>query len=62
VIAREKQRKQLGGGTISDGETRAKNASGNGSLGFVLLRAIVRFSGKKPQVDHFFCRDGKMHV
>jgi hypothetical protein len=30
VIAREKQREQLGSGTIADGETRAKNASGNG--------------------------------
>jgi hypothetical protein len=27
--AREKQREQLGGGAIADGETRAKNASGN---------------------------------
>jgi hypothetical protein len=26
VIAREKQRSQLGGGTIADGETDAKNA------------------------------------
>jgi hypothetical protein len=30
VITREKQRDQLGGGAIADGETRAKNASGNG--------------------------------
>jgi hypothetical protein len=30
VIAREKQREQLGGGAIADGGTRAKNASGNG--------------------------------
>jgi hypothetical protein len=37
--AREKQREQLGGGAIADGETRAKNASGNGS--FVSLK--VRF-------------------
>jgi hypothetical protein len=28
VIAREKQRDQLSGGAITDGETRAKNASG----------------------------------
>jgi hypothetical protein len=32
VIAREKQREQLGGGAITEGETRAKNASGNGPL------------------------------
>jgi hypothetical protein len=32
VIAREKQREQLGSGAIADGETRAKNASGNGPL------------------------------
>jgi hypothetical protein len=32
VIAQEKQRDQLGGGAITDGETRAKNASGNGPL------------------------------
>jgi hypothetical protein len=32
VIAREKQRKQLGGGTIADGETDAKNASVDGPL------------------------------
>jgi hypothetical protein len=30
VIVREKQREELGGGAIADGETRAKNASGNG--------------------------------
>jgi hypothetical protein len=30
VIAREKQRSQLGGGTIADGETDAKNASVDG--------------------------------
>jgi hypothetical protein len=32
VIAREKQREQLGSGAIADGETRAKNATGNGPL------------------------------
>jgi hypothetical protein len=32
VIAREKQRDQLGGGAITDGETQAKIASGNGPL------------------------------
>jgi hypothetical protein len=31
-LPREKQRKQLGGGAIADGETGAKNASGNGPL------------------------------
>jgi hypothetical protein len=30
VIAREKQRKQLGSGAIADGETDAKNASVDG--------------------------------
>jgi hypothetical protein len=30
VILREKEREQLGGGAIADGETRAKIASGNG--------------------------------
>jgi hypothetical protein len=30
VISREKQRSQLGGGTIADGETDAKNASVDG--------------------------------
>jgi hypothetical protein len=30
VIAREKQRKQFGGGAIADGETDAKNASVDG--------------------------------
>jgi hypothetical protein len=29
VIAREKQKEQLGRGAIADGETQAKNASGN---------------------------------
>jgi hypothetical protein len=32
VIAREKQRHQLGGGAITDGTTDAKNASGDGPL------------------------------
>jgi hypothetical protein len=32
VIAREKHRKQLGGGAITDGETDAKNASVYGPL------------------------------
>jgi hypothetical protein len=32
VIAREKQRKMLGGGAITDGTTDAKNASGDGPL------------------------------
>jgi hypothetical protein len=30
VIAREKQRHQLGSGAITDGTTDAKNASGDG--------------------------------
>jgi hypothetical protein len=33
VIAQEKQRKELGSGTIADGETDAKNASVDSSLG-----------------------------
>jgi hypothetical protein len=39
--AREKQREQLGGGTIADGETRAKNASGNGPLRFAYTIGIT---------------------
>jgi hypothetical protein len=32
VIAQKKQGEQLGGGAIADGETRAKNGSGDGPL------------------------------
>jgi hypothetical protein len=39
------QRKQLGGGAITDGETDAKNASGNGLLGVDSTRVFCsRFS------------------
>jgi hypothetical protein len=41
---REKQREQLGGGAIADGETRAKNASGNGPL----KRTSTRPGSTKP--------------
>jgi hypothetical protein len=37
VIAREKQRKLVGGGTITDGTTDAKNASVDGPLGGGLI-------------------------
>jgi hypothetical protein len=40
VITREKQREQLGGGAIADGETRAKNASGNGPLSLFYCSVI----------------------
>jgi hypothetical protein len=45
VIAREKQRKQVGGGAIADGEMRAKNASGNGPL----WQFLTLFGIRKPQ-------------
>jgi hypothetical protein len=40
VIAREKQRKQLGSGTIADGETDAKNVSVDGPLKCSSLRTF----------------------
>jgi hypothetical protein len=44
VIAREKQRKQLGGGTITDGETDAKNASEDGPYRVTTLCTLNRQS------------------
>jgi hypothetical protein len=44
VIAREKQRKQLGGVAIADGETDAKNASVDDPLGLGLSLDVLRYS------------------
>jgi hypothetical protein len=54
---REKQRDQLGGGGIADGETQAKNASGNGpgTTFAILNRAAAENSLKlaRKQSDNF---------
>jgi hypothetical protein len=42
VIAREKQRKLVGSGAITDGETDAKNASVDGPLNVDLTKAVIR--------------------
>jgi hypothetical protein len=41
VIAREKQRKLLGGGAITDGETDSKNASVDGPLRKKVMVALL---------------------
>jgi hypothetical protein len=66
VIAREKHRKQLGGGAITDGETDAKNSSVYGPLGAVSTRVFwSRFrlrDGADLQMDALLCQiDAKSH-
>jgi hypothetical protein len=47
------QRKQLGGGAISDGETDAKNASVDGPLKGFSGQYWTKKTAKKPTVGEF---------
>jgi hypothetical protein len=53
VIARGKQKKQLGGGAIADGETDAKNATVDGRTFrlFIALRTLKTIK-KKALIAH----------
>jgi hypothetical protein len=57
VIAREKQRRLLGGGAIAEGTTDAKNASVDGPLRAVYTRvfASVSLSAMAPLPNSFLC-------